>query len=85
MPDRQTLAHRPTARHRHLGIITKTKIMADIVNLKRARKDKARRERQVAAAANRRRFGRTKAEKAVDKDTKARAERDIDGKKIDRD
>ena len=37
--------------------------MAEIVNLRRARKDKARRERESEADANRRRFGRTKAEK----------------------
>ena len=42
--------------------------MADIVNLKRARKDKARAERENQAAANRRRFGRTRLEKAADKD-----------------
>ena len=58
--------------------------MADIVNLKRARKDKARHEREALADANRRRFGRTKAEKTNDKDAKARAERAIDGKRIDR-
>ena len=59
--------------------------MADIVNLKRARKDKARREHETEAAANRRRFGRTTAQKATDKDAKARIQRDIDGKRIDRD
>ena len=59
--------------------------MAEIVNLRRARKDKARRERESEADANRRRFGRTKAEKAADKDAHERARRDIDGKKIDRD
>ena len=59
--------------------------MADIVNLKRARKDKARHEREVEADANRRRFGRTKAAKAVDKVTKEQARREIDGKRIDRD
>ena len=59
--------------------------MAEIVNLRRARKDKARREREGEADANRRRFGRTKAEKAADKDAQERARRDIDSKKIDRD
>lgn len=59
--------------------------MAEIVNLRRARKDKARREREGEADANRRRFGRTKAEKAADKDAEERARRDIDGKRIDRD
>ena len=59
--------------------------MAEIVNLRRARKDKARRERESEADANRRRFGRTKAEKAADKDAQDRARREVDGKKIDRD
>lgn len=59
--------------------------MAEIVNLRRARKDKARRQRESEADANRRRFGRTKAEKAADKGAQERATRDIDGKKIDRD
>lgn len=59
--------------------------MAEIVNLRRARKDKARRQRESEADANRRRFGRTKPEKAADKDAQDRARRDIDNKKIDRD
>ena len=59
--------------------------MAEIVNLRRARKDKARRERESEADANRRRFGRTRAEKAADKDAQDRARREVDGKKIDRD
>jgi hypothetical protein len=63
---------------------TATKNMADIVNLRRARKDKARRERQGEAEANRRRFGRTKAQKAADKDAEARAQRTLDDKVLDR-
>ena len=59
--------------------------MAEIVNLRRARKDKARQQRESEAAANRRRFGRTKAEKAADKDAQDRSQREVDGKKIDRD
>jgi Domain of unknown function (DUF4169) len=59
--------------------------MAEIVNLRRARKDKARQQRESDADANRRRFGRTKAEKAADKDARDRSQRDIEGKKIDRD
>ena len=59
--------------------------MAEIVNLRRARKDKARQQRASEADANRRRFGRTKAEKAADKDAEERPRREIDGKKIDRD
>ena len=58
--------------------------MADIVNLRRARKDKAKREGASEAEANRRRFGRTKAQKAADKDAEARNRRDIDGKLIER-
>ena len=59
--------------------------MAEIVNLRRARKDKARQQRESEADANRRRFGRTKAEKAADKGAQERTRRDIDSKKIDRD
>ncbi len=59
--------------------------MAEIVNLRRARKDKARRQRESEADANRWRFGRTKAEKAADKDAQDRSQREVDGKKIDRD
>ena len=59
--------------------------MAEIVNLRRARKDKTRQRRESEADANRRRFGRTKAEKAADKDAQDRSRREVDGKKIDRD
>lgn len=58
--------------------------MANIVNLKRARKDKARRERESEAEANRCRFGRTKAEKAADKDAAKRARRELDDRLLDR-
>ena len=84
MPDAKTLAHRPPARHRHLRMSKKTKNTAEVVNLKRARKDKARRERENEAEANRRRFGRTKAEKAADKDAEARSRRTLDDKVLDR-
>lgn len=59
--------------------------MADVVNLRRARKDKQRREREAEADANRRRFGRTKAEKASDRDARDRARRAIDDKRLERD
>jgi hypothetical protein len=58
--------------------------MADITNLRRARKDKVLRERQSEAEANRRRFGRTKAQKAADKDAAARTRRGLDDKLLDR-
>lgn len=57
--------------------------MADIVNLKRARKDKARREREQEAAENCRRFGRTRAEKTVDRDAENRAQRSLDDSRLD--
>jgi hypothetical protein len=63
---------------------TTAKNMADIVNLKRARKDKVRRERASEAEANRRRFGRTKEQKAADKDAEARSRRTLDEKLLDR-
>jgi hypothetical protein len=61
-----------------------TKNMADIVNLKHARKDKALRERQKEAESNRRRFGRTKVQKAADKDAETRVRRGLDDKLLDR-
>ena len=57
--------------------------MAEIVNLKQVRKDKARRERERGAEANRQRFGRTKAQKATDKDKVLRERREHDDKKLD--
>jgi len=57
--------------------------MAEVINLKRARKDKARSEREREAAENRRRFGRTKAEKAADRDQGERAGRSFAGKRLD--
>ncbi len=56
--------------------------MADIVNLKRARKDKARREHEREAAANRQRFGRTKAQKTADQDATTRSSRSLDDKRL---
>ena len=56
--------------------------MADIVNLKRARKDRARREHEREAAANRQRFGRTKAQKTADQDATARSRRSLDDKRL---
>jgi hypothetical protein len=47
--------------------------MADILSLSKARKAKVRTEKQAAAAENRIRFGRTKAEKAADTAERERA------------
>jgi Domain of unknown function (DUF4169) len=59
--------------------------MADIVNLRRARKDKARRDRDTKAEANRLRFGRNKAQKASDEDAEARRRRTLDERLLDPD
>ena len=56
--------------------------MAEIVNLRRARKDKERRERESQAKANRRRFGRTKAEKAADENANQRSRQTLDDKRL---
>ena len=58
--------------------------MAEIVNLNRARKAKARTEAWATAAANRIAFGRTKAEKQAARTDAARRERELDGAKRDR-
>ena len=56
--------------------------MADIINLRRARKDKARREQEREAEANRLRFGRNRAQRAADRDDKARSRRSFDDKHL---
>lgn len=55
--------------------------MAEIVNLRSFRKQKARADKESAAEANRLKFGRTKAEKAGAAAEKARAEKHIEGHK----
>jgi hypothetical protein len=52
---------------------------AEIVNLRRARKAKARSEREKQAADNRIAFGRSKAEKALAEAERQRAGKSIDG------
>jgi len=56
--------------------------MADVINLRRARKDKARHEREREAETNRLRFGRTKAQKSADRDAAARSQRSLDDKRL---
>jgi hypothetical protein len=56
--------------------------MADIINLRQARKEKARREREREAEANRLRFGRTKVKKITDRDDAARSKRSLDDKQL---
>ena len=56
---------------------------ADIVNLNRTRKTRARVEKERQAAENRVRFGRTKSERAKQGADTRRAQRNMDGKKIE--
>jgi len=53
--------------------------MAEIINLNKARKAKARVDKTARAEENRVRFGRTKAEKQAEAAKAARAERLLDG------
>lgn len=53
--------------------------MGEVVNLRRARKAKSRSDAEVAAAANRLRFGRTQAEREVEALEAGRAARLLDG------
>ena len=55
--------------------------MAEIINLRNARKQQARTEKDVQAAQNRVLFGRTKAEKLKQATEKALADKKIDGHK----
>lgn len=58
--------------------------MGEIVNLRAARKAKAKAGREVEAQANRVKFGRTKGEKARDALDAARAAQLIDGARRDK-
>ena len=51
---------------------------ADVINLRRVRKDKTRKDRDRAAAENRAAFGRTKAEKLRAADERTRLARELD-------
>lgn len=55
--------------------------MADIVNLRQARKRKMRREKELVAAENRIKFGRPNAERRREEATKALETRKLDGLK----
>jgi hypothetical protein len=57
--------------------------MADILSLSKARKNKAKADKEATAAENRVKFGRTKAEKVADAAKKALAEKSIDAHKRD--
>ncbi|OJY63521.1 MAG: DUF4169 domain-containing protein [Sphingobium sp. 66-54] len=57
--------------------------MAEIVNLRMARKARARTEAEQKAAQNRAKFGRTRAEKAAERTEAERTARALDGARRD--
>jgi Domain of unknown function (DUF4169) len=57
--------------------------MADIINLRRARKDKARADKEARATENRIRFGRTKDEKLLAEARERLAERRVEAHRRD--
>lgn len=58
-------------------------VTAEIVNLRQARKARARATAATEAAGNRAKFGRTKARKAIEADEAARRARLLDGAKLE--
>ncbi|TAD87062.1 MAG: DUF4169 family protein [Alphaproteobacteria bacterium] len=56
--------------------------MAEIINLRRQRKAKARAEEDRVAAANRAKFGRSKADRTRTTEDALRAERHLDGHRL---
>ncbi|MEM9343614.1 MAG: DUF4169 family protein [Pseudomonadota bacterium] len=59
--------------------------MSQPINLNRARKDRARKEKKAKADANAAKFGRTKAQKQAQDTTRDMADRHIDAHKLDTD
>ena len=57
-------------------------LMAEIINLNKHRKAKARDDRESQSAANRIKYGRTKAEKAEDRRAEERTERLHEGRSL---
>jgi hypothetical protein len=53
--------------------------MAEIINLRTARKNKVRTEKAATAAQNRAKYGRTKTEKLKEATEKSRSEQHVDG------
>jgi hypothetical protein len=58
-------------------------VVADIVNLNKARKARAKAEAEETASANRVRFGRTRQEKEAARQEAERRTRDLEGKKLE--
>lgn len=59
--------------------------MAEIVNLRRVRKQRARQDAEDEAQTNRIAFGRTKAQRQIAEAERAKAARDLDGHLLRRD
>ena len=59
--------------------------MAEVINLRMARKAKQRTDKAREAEANRAKFGQTKAEKTLRQQESDRAERVLDGAKLEKD
>ncbi len=57
--------------------------MSNVTNLNRFRKDKSRSEKRAKADENAVKFGRTKAEKTLERARADKARRDLDGNKLD--
>jgi hypothetical protein len=57
--------------------------MAEVINLNRARKARDKARAGAEAQRNRAAFGRTKAEKKAEAEQAAKAQRDLDAKKIE--
>ena len=57
--------------------------MAEIINLRQARKRRARAGKQAKAQENRLRFGRGKGQRKKDDSARDKATRELDGKKLD--
>lgn len=55
---------------------------ADIINLRKARKAKARCEKEARAAEKRAAFGRTKAERQADNHARSKIERELDAARL---
>ena len=58
--------------------------MGEVVNLRQARKQKVRAEKELKAAENRAQFGRSKHEKAVTRALKAQVEKALDQGKLEK-
>ena len=67
------------------GELSASDRMAEIINLNKHRKAKARGTRDSEAAANRIKYGRTKAEKENDRRAEERREKAQEDRKLDRD